>query len=294
MFMSSSRPYAENVIPPRAGLGLRADHFDAVLQQSPAVGWFEVHSENYFGVSTQAGGRPLCWLEKVRAQYPISLHGVGMSLGSTDPLNEAHLRALKQLIERIEPGLVSEHLSWGSVDGRYFNDLLPMPYSEEALVHLVARIDAVQNYLGRQLLIENVSSYLEYTSSTMPEWEFIAELARRSGCGLLLDVNNVYVNACNHGFDAQQYLQHIPVELVQEIHLAGHTVKQIDGRELLVDTHDRRVCDDVWVLYHNAVKRFGAVPALIEWDKDLPPLAMLLEEAQRADAIREARDERVA
>ena len=272
-------------IPARAGIGLRAEHFHDVLTQRPDIGWFEVHSENYFGVGQRQGGVPLEYLEKIRRDYPVSLHGVGMSIGSSDPIKQDHLRALKQLIAHIEPGLVSEHLSWGSVNGRYFNDLLPMPYTEEALAHMVDRVSAVQEILGRQILIENVSSYLEFANSTIPEWEFIAELAQRSGCGILLDVNNIYVNAMNHGFDAELFLQQVPVHAVQEIHLAGHTLKVIDGRELRIDTHDQLVCDAVWALYEKAVQRFVNVPALIEWDKDLPTLNVLLAEAQRADDI---------
>jgi uncharacterized protein (UPF0276 family) len=270
-------------IPARAGIGLRAAHYLDVLEQRPATGWFEVHSENYFG----GGGKPLHYLEKIRADYPLSLHGVGLSLGSTDPLNFGHLAQLKKLVRRVEPGLVSEHLSWSSVEWRYFNDLLPLPYTEETLVHVSDRVAQTQDYLGRQILIENISSYLQYAESTIPEAEFVAELARRSGCGILLDVNNVYVSACNHGFDAQAWLAAIPRERVREMHLAGFTRKQFADGEILIDTHNRPVAPEVWQLYRAAVQRFGHIPTLIEWDSDLPALEVLLDEAGKADNIME-------
>jgi len=270
-------------IPARAGIGLRAEHYDAVLEDRPPVGWLEVHSENYFG----AGGKPLDYLERIRARYPLSLHGVGLSIGSTDPLDRQHLAKLKELIRRFEPALVSEHLSWSSVGGRYFNDLLPLPYTEEALDHMVARVAQVQDVLGRQILIENPSSYLQYVESAIPEWEFLVELAERTGCGVLLDVNNIYVSACNHGFDATAYLQAVPRYVVREIHLAGFTVNRVDDGEILIDTHNRPVWPPVWALYRQAVQRFGRIPTLIEWDTDLPELTVLVDEAYRADAILE-------
>ena len=270
-------------IPARAGIGLRADHYDAVLETLPPVGWLEVHSENYFG----AGGKPLDYLERSRSHYPLSLHGVGLSIGSTDPLDRRHLAQLKALIERFQPALVSEHLSWSSVGGRYLNDLLPLPYTEEALDHFSKRVMQVQDALGRQILIENPSSYLQYAASAIPEWEFLTVLAERSGCGVLLDVNNIYVSACNHGFDASAYLRAIPRHLVREIHLAGFTVNRFAGSEILIDTHSRPVDPAVWVLYRQAVARFGAIPALVEWDTDLPELAVLVAEAEHADAILE-------
>jgi uncharacterized protein (UPF0276 family) len=291
--MTSLATPTDMEIPLRAGIGLRAEHFEDVLEQRPDVGWFEAHSENYFGIGgfashTQGGGKPLEYLERVRQLYPVSLHGVGLSVGSTDPLNLDHLTKLKQLVHRIQPGLVSEHLSWSSVDGQYFNDLLPMPYTEEALDHMVRRVTQVQDFLGFQILIENVSSYLEYDSSTIPEWEFVSLLSHRAGCGLLLDVNNVFVNAKNHGFDPELFIQGIPVEAVKEIHLAGHTVKEVDGNVIRLDTHDRLVCDEVWDLYRLSVERFGNVPALIEWDRNLPELDVLVTEAKRADHARES------
>lgn len=280
-------------IPLRAGIGLRAEHFEDILEQRPDVGWFEAHSENYFGIGdsvlqVRGGGKPLEYLERVRQLYPVSLHGVGLSVGTTDPLNLDHLAKLKQLINRIQPGLVSEHLSWGSVSDQYFNDLLPMPYTEEALEHMIQRIDQVQDFLGMQILIENVSSYLEYKSSTIPEWEFVSALAQRTGCGILLDVNNIFVNAMNHGFDSNVFVQSMPIGAVMEIHLAGHIVKEIEGGVIHLDTHDHLVCNEVWNLYRLAVERFGNVPALIEWDRNLPELSVLVDEAGRADHIRES------
>jgi uncharacterized protein (UPF0276 family) len=268
-------------MPARAGIGLRAQHHEAVLTDSPPVGWFEAHSENYFA---EGGGR-VEWLERIRSCYPLSLHGVGLSLGTVDPLNGRHLAALKRVVRRFEPGFVSEHLSWSSVDGRFANDLLPLPYTEEALRHVSARIAAVQDFLGRQILIENVSSYLEFQDSRMPEWEFVAGVAAEAGCGLLLDINNIYVAARNHGFDPYRYLNAIPRDVVQEFHLAGHTVVPFAGRELLIDTHNAPVCDAVWDLYRAAVRRFGPVPALIEWDSELPALGVLVQEADKANLI---------
>lgn len=270
-------------IPVQAGIGFRAEHYRDLLDTHPTIGWLEVHPENYFG----DGGKPLHYLQQARETYPLSFHGVGLSLGSVDPLSNVHLSKLKDLIHRYEPALVSEHLSWGSFGGRYLNDLLPLPYTEEALVHIVSRIDQTQEYLGRQILIENVSSYLEYTNAAIPEEEFVSEAAKRSGCGILLDVNNVYVNAHNHNFDALTYLEAIPAERVQEIHLAGFTVNQVDDTEIIIDSHNQLVASDVWRLYRRAIECFGPRPTLIEWDTDLPALEVLLGEAAKADHILE-------
>jgi len=272
-------------IPARAGIGLRAPHYRDVLESRPSVGWLEVHSENYFG----EGGAPLYYLERIRAHYPLSLHGVGLSLGSTDPLDRGHLAKLKALVERFEPGLVSDHLSWSSVGGRHFNDLLPLPYTEESLAHVARRVLIVQEHLGRRLLVENPSTYAQFAESTIPEAEFLAELARRTGCGILLDVNNIYVSACNHRLDARRYIDSIPPRHVAEIHLAGFTRNDADGGEILIDTHSRPVAAEVWALFAHAVERFGPRPTLIEWDADLPPLAMLAAEAGHAQALLEAR-----
>src|SRR5271165_4920315 len=232
-------------MPAAAGIGLRKQHHHEVLAALPKVAWFEAHSENYFS----DGGPHIACLERIRAHYPLSLHGVGLSLGSTDPLDREHLERLRRAVERFQPALVSEHLSWSSVGGRFANDLLPLPYTEEALRHVAARISIVQDTLGRQILVENVSSYLEFECSRIAEWDFLAGVAAESGCGILLDVNNVYVAAHNHGTDSARYLDAIPRATVQELHLAGHTALNIDGRELLIDTHAGPVCDPVWALY---------------------------------------------
>jgi uncharacterized protein len=271
---------SNSAIPVSAGIGLRFQHYRDVLETRPTVGWFEVHSENYFG----KGGAPLRYLEKIREDYPISLHGVGMSLGSVDALDGRHLAQIKGLMARIEPGLVSEHLSWSSFRGDYLNDLAPLPYTEEALLHLAVRIANVQDFLGRQILVENPSSYLEYEHSTYQEQDFLNELSRRTGCGILLDINNVYVSCQNHGWNALDYLQGIASERVGEIHLAGHTVNTVSGREILIDTHNQPVCPEVWALYQKALQLLGPKPTLIEWDTDLPALSILVDEAKQAES----------
>lgn len=274
----------------RAGIGLRAIHHKEVVACGPAVGWFEAHSENYFA----RGGAARRVIEAVRRSYPLSLHGVGLSIGSTDPLDATHLAEVVRLTRELEPMLVSEHLCWGSAGGRFTNDLLPLPYTEEALRHMVARVGQVQDSLGRQMLIENVSSYLQFEHSQIDEWDFLAELARQSGCGLLLDVNNIYVSAMNHGFDALRFLSGIPRDVVQEIHLAGHSVHTVEGREIRIDTHSAPVCDAVWNLYSAALERFGPVPTLIEWDSDIPALEVLVAEARKADRKLETHHARAA
>lgn len=274
-------------IPAAAGIGLRGPYHAEFLREHQPVGWLEAHSENFFAED----GIALGTLERIRRDYPLSLHGVGLSMGSADPMDRDHLKRLRRLVERVEPGLVSEHLCWSAVGGRHLNDLLPLPYTEEALSHMVDRIGAVQDFLGRSLLIENVSSYLEFECSVIPEWEFLGAVAGRSGCGLLLDVNNVYVNAVNHGFDAVTYLDSVPADRVAEIHLAGHTARSVGGSEILVDTHDTPVSEEVWALYGHAVRRMGARPTLIERDSDYPPLETLLGESARAQrALDEAHD----
>lgn len=268
-------------MPARAGIGLRAGHHAAMLAQRPDVGWLEVHAENHFS----SAGSAHAALDALRAIYPISLHGVGLSLGGTDPMDREHLAQLAAAIDRYQPALVSEHLCWGAAGGRHTNDLLPMPNTHEALRHVASRIVEAQDALGTELLIENVSSYLEFRDAEMTEWEFLAALARESGCRLLLDVNNVYVSAHNHGFDAHDYLHALPRESVAEIHLAGHSTRRVGDRELLIDTHDALVCDDVWSLYVAAITRFGRQPTLIEWDTNLPELSVLVGEAHHADRI---------
>lgn len=282
MTSSTARYTCSQTIPVSAGIGLRAPHTVEFIETRPVLDWVEVHSENYFGL-----GIPLEYLVRVRENYAMSLHGVGLSVGSTDPLNAEHIAELRRLIARVEPGLVSEHLSWSSVDGRYLNDLLPLPYTEEALVHVTRRVTEIQERLAHPILIENISSYLTFAASQIPEWEFLAELAERTGCGILLDVNNIFVNASNHGFNADAYLNAIPVESVKEIHLAGFTRKHFEDGEILIDSHNRPVAPEVWRLYAAAVARFGPTPTLIEWDIDLPPLNSLLAEAHKAQTILE-------
>lgn len=277
--MNNEVAAASSTIPVQTGIGLRSLHHDAIVRERPFIGWVEAHSENYFA----DGGFQLEQLAKVRELYPLSLHGVGLSLGSVDPLDTEHLRKLRRLIAWSQPALVSEHLSWGSFDGTYLNDLLPLPYTEEALRHMIQRVGELQDFLGRQVLIENISSYLQFNGAQLQEWEFLAALARESVCGLLVDVNNVYVSACNHGFDPMHYLASIPRGAVQEIHLAGHTINRYGGRQILIDTHSTPVCPAVWELYQFALTCFGPLPTLIEWDADLPELAVLVGEAHKAD-----------
>lgn len=259
------------------GIGLRSAHYREMLETLPDVGWLEVHSENFFG----DGGQPHHFLSRLREHYPLSLHGVGLGLGSVDPLPVAHLRKLQRVIDRYEPFVVSDHVCWNAVDGRHLNDLLPLPYTEEALTHFCRRVAQVQEVLGRQILVENVSSYLQFAHSTIPEWEFVSAVAARTGCGLLLDVNNIYVNAVNHDFDANAYIDAVPVAAVQEIHLAGFD----DSGPCLIDTHGTPVSEAVWALYGRAVARMGSTPTLIEWDTDIPALQILLEHARRAEQI---------
>lgn len=265
-------------IPASAGIGLRFQHHQAVVETPPAVAWFEVHTENYMG-----GGAPLRYLETIRRDYPISFHGVGLSLGSADGLDGAHLERIRRTVERIEPGLVSEHLSWSVVGGRYLADLLPLPMTEEALEVVCRHVDQTQSYLRRRILVENPSSYLRYRASTIPEWEFLAAVAERTGCGILCDVNNIYVSACNHGWDPLVYLEALPSALIGEIHLAGHSVRELEGGEVLrIDDHSSRVIPAVWSLFEKALSRFGPVATLIEWDNNIPELEALVEEANRA------------
>lgn len=277
----SGRPVSGS-IPACAGIGLRAPHHERFACESPAAAWVEVHSENFF----VEGGPQLDLLSRVRDRYPLSLHGVGLALGSSDPLDCGHLKSLRRLVDRFEPGLVSEHLCWALVDRVHFNDLLPLPYTEEALVHVVSRIGQAQDYLRRRILIENLSSYLDYNFSTIPEWEFLSEVARRSGCGILLDVNNIYVSSRNIGFNAYDYVVGVPADLIEEIHLAGHSINKVDNGEVFIDTHNDLVAGPVWDLYFALCSLVGSVPTLIEWDTDLPPLEVLLAEAARADKLR--------
>ena len=265
------------------GVGLRAPHIAEVLASRPAIGWFEVHAENYMG-----RGPGFAALMIVRRDYPLSLHGVGLSLGTAEGLDRAHLQELKELVERSEPFLVSEHLSWSVTGGVYFNDLLPLPLTEETLAVVSRNIALMQETLGRRVLIENPSSYLRFRHSAIPEPEFLAELVRRTGCGLLCDVNNIYVSCTNFAEDAAAYLAAFPGDAVGEIHLAGHFRSERRGRALLIDDHGAQVSDEVWALYRRALERFGMVPTLIEWDKNLPSWAALLAEARRAQEVAES------
>ena len=273
---------ASNRLPFQVGIGLRTPHVNEVLAQRPDVPFFEVHSENYY----VDGGPALAALARIRADYPLSLHGVGMSLGSTDPLDRSHVEKLRTLIARVEPALVSEHLCWSGVAGRHLNDLLPLPYTEETLALACTRVSELQERLGREIAIENISSYLTFADSSIPEWDFVAALARRTGCQVLLDVNNIYVNATNHGFDADIYVAAIPPDAVAEIHLAGF--EEADG--CLIDTHGTPVAPDVWALYARTIARLGSRPTLIEWDTDIPAFAVLQREAATAERVLEARD----
>jgi hypothetical protein len=259
------------------GVGLRTPHYPTVVAEHPPCDWFEVISENFM----VEGGNARRVLRAVRERYPVVLHGVSLSLGSIDPLSDDYLARLDRLAREVEPAWISDHLCWSSFGGNYAHDLLPLPYTEEALAHVAARVSAVQERLGRQILVENVSSYLTFEHSTMSEWEFLAELAERADCGLLLDVNNVFVSAHNHGFDARAFLAGIPRERVAQLHLAGHSQ---DG-ELLLDTHDYPVPDGVWALYRDALSRFGAVTTLVEWDDRIPPFSELLGEAEKARSL---------
>ena len=263
-------------VPARAGIGLRSVHHDELIAGLPA-GWLEAHTENYF----HEGGAAVRALDRIRSNYPLSLHGVGLALGSADGLDRGHLERVRGAVRRFEPALVSEHACWGHAGGEHFNDLLPLPYTAEAVDVLAAQVREAQDFLGRQLLIENVSAYVAFEHSTLTEWEFLSALVERTGCGLLLDVNNVYVSSRNLGIDAHAFIEGVPAAAVGEIHLAGHAVR--DG--VLIDDHGSRVCDEVWALYRHAIARLGARPTLIEWDTDVPSLGTLLAEAARADRI---------
>ncbi|AKH99089.1 hypothetical protein IMCC20628_00362 [Hoeflea sp. IMCC20628] len=269
-------------LPPRAGAGLKTEHVDAILADDYSIGFLEVHAENFMG----DGGPAHRALEAIRARFPLSVHGVGLSIGSESGLNPDHLERLAKVVERYEPAMVSEHLAWSSHDAGYFNDLLPVPYNAETLERVVSHVSQIQDRLKRRILIENPSTYVAFEQTTMSETDFIAEIARKSGCGLLLDINNVFVSATNHGWKPMHYLRDFPLELVEEIHLAGHAEDVDDeGDLLLIDAHDRPVADAVWKLYEIVISQAGAMPTLIEWDNDVPEWPVLRREAQLADAI---------
>ena len=267
----TSRPYLG------FGLGLRADHYDAILGERPAVDWFEIISENYM----VRGGKPLHYLDRIGALYPLVMHGVSLSIGSSDPLNQGYLRELKVLAERVQPRWISDHLCWTGVAGKNLHDLMPLPYTEEAVQHVAARVRQVQDHLGRQILLENVSSYVTYTQSAMSEWEFLTAVCDAADCLILLDLNNIYVSSYNHEFDPREYLHGVPKERVRQFHLAGHT----NNGNIIVDTHDHPIIGGVWQLYAEAVRIFGPVSTMIERDANIPPLAELLDELERARQI---------
>ncbi len=280
---------AQRQVPQRAGAGFKTAHADAILNDDYAIGFLEVHAENYMG----AGGHPHRILTRMRQDFPLSVHGVGLSIGSPRGIDPGHLERLAGVVERYEPGLVSEHLAWSTHDDAYYNDLLPLPYTDETLCHIVDHIDRVQNRLKRPILLENPSTYVAFSESTIPETIFLDEIARRSGCGLLLDVNNVHVSATNNGFDALSYLKSFPLERVGEIHLAGHAEDVDDtGAPLLIDAHDRPVDDAVWALYAFVIQKTGPLPTLIEWDNDVPEWPILKREAQLAEEIMNREGER--
>jgi uncharacterized protein (UPF0276 family) len=263
--------------PALAGIGLRSPHVDEIIATRPEVGWLEIHAENYLG-----GGPARRALETIRRDYPISVHGVGLSLGSDDGLDERHLARVGALIERLQPALVSEHLSWSIAGGAYLNHLLPLPYTEEALALVAGHVARLQDALGRTVLVENPSSYLRFSDSPIPEPVFLGELARRTGCRLLCDVNNIYVSCRNFGLDPATWVDAMPAGVVAEIHLAGHSVNDADGQPILIDDHGSRVAEPVWDLYERLLARIGATPTLVEWDTDIPALPVLLAEAQSA------------
>jgi len=261
------------------GIGLRIEHFQKISQQKPKVAWFEILTDNYLIEGTKQRD----YLYQVRHDYPLTFHGVGLSIGSVDPLNQDYLKRLKKLKEEIQPAWISDHLCWTSAHGVVTHDLIPLPYNNEVITHIVSRISKIQEYLGMPLLIENVSSYLQFKESEMTEWEFINEIVKKSGCHLLLDVNNIYVSAQNHQFDAKTYLMAMPAQQIKEIHLAGYEDRQTH----LLDTHSRPVSDPVWDLFKQTLQTFGDIPSLIEWDNDIPDLEIVLKEADKADKIRQ-------
>lgn len=280
--MTSSAYGCPLKIPNRAGVGLKSEHYQDILDHSPDIGWFEVHPENYMG----QGGAPHHYLSQIRDKYPLSLHGVGLSLGGSNDLNVEHLNRLKDLNDRYEPGLFSEHLAWSSHDETFLNDLLPLPYTDDTLNTVCEHIDKVQSHIGRQMLLENPATYVVFENSTYSEIDFIREIVKRTGCGLLLDVNNVFVSCTNHKRNAKDYINNYPLDAVGEIHLAGHLEDaDDDGESLLIDTHDRHVIDQVWELYELTLQLAGPRPSLIEWDTNIPEWSVLFQEAERAEAF---------
>ncbi len=263
------------------GVGLRQPHYKDFIEGTPDIGWLEVHSENFFA----EGGASIEFLHKIANKYPLSMHGVGLSLGSSDGLDKHHLTKLKKLISEVKPFLVSEHVSWSGFGGQFLNDLLPLPYNQESLEIICDNINYLQDFLGREILIENPSSYMAFDESSMSEWEFMRRAQEKTNCGLLLDLNNIFVSAYNHNFSSIDYIDHMPIKAVKEIHLAGPTKKQLKNKEIFIDSHSTKVMAEVWQLYEYATGIFGAVPTLIEWDNNIPELSILLGEAEKARKI---------
>ena len=280
---SASR-FSDSALPTRAGVGLKAEHIAEILEARADIGFFEVHAENYMG----AGGLPHAQLHEIRDRYPLSVHGVGMSIGGSEKINPDHLTRFKAVVEAYNPGMVSEHLAWSTHDDVFFNDLLPVPYTDETVANVIEHVDQVQSAIGRQILIENPSTYVTFAESNWSEVDFMAEIVKRSGCGLLFDVNNVFVSATNHNYKPKDYINAYPLHLVKEIHLAGHAQDSDDnGDPLLIDAHDREVCDNVWDLYRLVLSKTGPLPSLIEWDNEVPSWQTLAQEAHKADEILE-------
>jgi uncharacterized protein (UPF0276 family) len=268
--------------PARAGVGLKGQHVAEILESKADIGFFEVHAENYMG----GGGLPHAQLRAIRENYPISVHGVGMSIGGAADIDRDHLARFRAVVDIYEPGLVSEHLAWSTHDDVFYNDLLPVPYTDETLAKVVEHVDLVQETLKRRILIENPSTYVTFKQSTWREFDFMAEIAKRSGCGLLFDVNNVFVSATNHDYSPREYIDSYPLHLVSEIHLAGHAVDHDDdGQSLLIDAHDREVSHDVWELFRHTLAKTGPLPSLVEWDNEVPDWPVLAEEAAKTDHI---------
>ena len=275
---SITRPIPYNSV----GVGLRSAYHSYILKNKPEVSWFEVHSENFFA----KGGKTIEFLSDIRNSYPLSLHCVGLSLGSAQKVDKKHLNDLKYLVNKVEPFLVSDHISWSNVDGQVLNDLLPIPYTKESLNYLCQNIEQTQDFLQRQILVENPSTYLAFKEQDFAEYEFINEVVKRTGCKILLDVNNIYVSSQNNGFDPINYINNLDANIAGEMHLAGHWIKAMDNNKtMIIDTHDSKVCDEVWDLYKIAVNKFTNIPTLIEWDSNLPDFNTLLDEAKKAEII---------
>ncbi len=280
--MSTKFDIESCTLPPKPGVGFKSQHFQGIVHQPGDVCWFEIHAENYMG----NGGRPIAQLKKLRETYPISCHGVGLSIGGEDPLDLEHLQRLKKLVSWLQPAVFSEHLAWSTHEGSYFNDLLPLPYNDTTLANVSEHIDQVQETLKRPMLLENPSNYLEFEESTHSEIDFIKEIAKRTGCFLLLDINNVYVSSKNRDFNPYDYLDDFPVSLVREVHLGGHELESEEfGPNLLIDNHASEVIDPVWLLYEYLINKTGPLPTLIEWDNDIPDWEKLSSEASKANSI---------